>query len=153
MSDSGGVPNLAENLNFLFRYLPDPQGRPYSNNKAAEALQEAGYGGSSVYLSQLRSGARDNPSAMLIAGLANLFSVKTDYFFDPEVTRATQEEILAVTALRDRTARGIFTREAGVTREGLTRALEQMLDELRDEEKNRRDDDDPSKGPDDHGRR
>lgn len=143
MSDSGGVPKLAENLNFLFRYIPDPEGRLYNNHRAADALRDSGYGGSAVYLSQLRSGARDNPSAMVIAGLADLFDVQTDYFFNSEVTRATQDEVLAVAALRDKTARGIFTRSS-VSKEGLARTLEHALKELREEDDDQ--DVDPSGG-------
>ncbi|MFE1594181.1 helix-turn-helix domain-containing protein [Nocardia sp. NPDC058705] len=47
----------------------------------ARMLQAAGHSISAPYLSQLRSGNRDNPSPKTVAALAEYFQVTPEYFF------------------------------------------------------------------------
>lgn len=139
----GGLPDLADRLNFLFRYIPDPDGKQMSNHQAAEFLLDDNVSVSGTYISQLRSGARQNPSAVVIGGLAKLFGVRVDYFFDDTVAETTQNEVRAVTALRDKHVRGVLARSGGVTEEGFTRALQRAAQELQQDEEDHRDDDSP----------
>src|SRR3954464_13774078 len=80
-----GVAGLSPKLEHLFAVVPRPDGGRYTNETAAQALAEAGVRVSSVHLSPLRSGRRHNPSARLLAGLAELFGVPIGYFFDSAV--------------------------------------------------------------------
>ena len=72
MASGEGIPGLADKLNHLFATVPAPtkSGR-YSNDTAAEALAAYGVTVSGVHLSHLRASRRDNPSARLLAALAD----------------------------------------------------------------------------------
>lgn len=71
-----GIPGLAAKLNHLFATVPAPtKSGLYSNDSAAHALEQRGVTVSGVHISHLRSGRRDNPSARLLAALAELFGV------------------------------------------------------------------------------
>jgi len=77
------MPRLAAQLNHMFATVPRPSGRElWTNEDAAAAMTEAGVAISAVYLSQLRTGKRDNPSARHLAAIARLFAVPVEYFFD-----------------------------------------------------------------------
>ncbi|MFD3705395.1 helix-turn-helix domain-containing protein [Nocardia sp. NPDC058658] len=71
--------HFAARLNDLFDNRPDV--RQCTNRHVARMLQEAGHSISAPYLSQLRSGNRDNPSPKTVAALAEYFQVTPDYFF------------------------------------------------------------------------
>ncbi len=73
--------HFATRLNDLFDNPPSPHVRQCTNRHVARKLQEAGHRISAPYLSQLRSGNRDNPSAKTVAALAEYFQVTPDYFF------------------------------------------------------------------------
>ena len=80
--DGGGLPHLADRLNELFARVPRPgTNQPYSNDRAAEELSSAGVSVTGAYLGQLRSGKKSNPSARLIAGIAELFEAFARSFF------------------------------------------------------------------------
>ena len=82
----GSFPRLAARLNALFEDYPNPAtGKPWTNEEAAAAITAAGTPLSAPYLSQLRTGARQNPSARHMFALARLFGVPTDYFIDDEM--------------------------------------------------------------------
>ncbi|GAA3680483.1 hypothetical protein FB459_2198 [Yimella lutea] len=89
------LPDLAERVNRLFEtsLTVDPgtgRVRHHSNDDVSSALVLKGIRCSPSNLSLIRSGRRDNPTAALIAGLAEFFQVTPMYFFDPVV--ATQVE-------------------------------------------------------------
>ncbi|MFM9263451.1 helix-turn-helix domain-containing protein [Rhodococcus sp. 5A-K4] len=71
----GGREFLRDRLDELFA------DRHLTNRKVADALRVAGCQISKVYVSQLRSGARSNPSATMVSALAAYFEVPRDYFF------------------------------------------------------------------------
>lgn len=104
--DSGGISGLAGKLNHLFATVPAPtRSGLYSNDAAAQALSERGVIVSGVHLSHLRAGRRDNPSARLLAALADLFGVPIGYFFDSSVEDRVNAELEALVALKDSTLR------------------------------------------------
>lgn len=126
-----GIPDLADKLNRLFETVPGP-GRNglYSNDTAAKALGERGITVSGVHISHLRSGRRNNPSARLLAALADLFGVPIGYFFDSELEQRIADELDALTAFKDARAKGLMLRAQGLSPESMEH-LEVIMDRLR----------------------
>src|SRR3954447_13232652 len=131
MASGEGIPGLADKLNHLFATAPAPtkSGR-YSNDTAAEALAGYGVTVSGVHLSHLRSGRRDNPSARLLAALAELFGVPIGYFFDPTMEERINAELDALTALKDSRAKSLMLRAQGVSPQSMEH-LEAILERIR----------------------
>lgn len=91
-----GVPHLAERLDVLFRTVPRPgTSATWTNEAVAEALTERGVSVTAPYLSQMRTGRRFNPSAQLLAGIAEFFGVPLTYFFEEHERIADQLDSLA----------------------------------------------------------
>lgn len=129
--ETAGLPHLAERLNILFARIPRRGGtQPYSNERAAEELSTAGISVTGTYLSQLRSGKRTNPSARLLAGIAELFEVPIGYFFDADQAARVEEQLDALAAIRSSGVRGILTRTVGVSEAGIAN-LSAALDHIR----------------------
>lgn len=127
---SDGIPHLAERLNALFARVPRPGGsQPYSNDLASEALGTRGVSVTGVYLSQLRSGRRDNPSAKLLAGIAELFGVPITYFFDEEQAQRIEAQLDTLAGLRASGVQGIMARASDVS-ESNQKALAAILEEI-----------------------
>ena len=125
-----GVPGLAPKLEHLFAAVPRPDGGRYTNESAAQALGEAGIRVSSVHLSHLRSGRRNNPSARLLAGLAELFGVPIAYFFDAAIEEQVNDELSTLIALHDTRVKGLMLRAQGLNRQNFQK-LERVLDQIR----------------------
>ena len=126
-----GIPGLAEKLNHLFLTVTAPTrtGR-YSNDSAAAALAERGVTVTGTHLSHLRTGRRDNPSARLLAGLADLLGVPIGYFFDPTMADKINAELEALSALRDSEARSLVLLAHGISPKSM-RHLKGILEHLR----------------------
>ena len=131
MASGEGIPGLADKLNHLFATVPAPtrSGR-YSNDTAAEALAAYGVTVSGVHLSHLRANRRDNPSARLLAALAELFGVPISYFFDTSTEDTINAELATLTALRNDQIKHLMQRAQGVSPRGL-KHLEGILDQIR----------------------
>ena len=131
MASGEGIPGLADKLNHLFATAPAPtkSGR-YSNDTAAEALAAYGVTVSGVHLSHLRANRRDNPSARLLAALAELFGVPISYFFDTSTEDTINAELETLTALRNDQIKHLMQRAQGVSPRGL-KHLEGILDQIR----------------------
>jgi transcriptional regulator with XRE-family HTH domain len=126
-----GMPGLAAKLNHLFATVPAPtKSGLYSNDSAAHALGERGVTVSGVHISHLRSGRRDNPSARLLAALAELFGVPIGYFFDPTLEDRINSELDALTAFKDSRAKRLMLRAQGVSPESMEH-LEGLLNRIR----------------------
>ena len=132
---SQGMPGLAQKLNHLFTTVPAPtrSGR-YSNDSAAAALEELGVTVSGVHLSHLRSGRRDNPSARLLAALAELLGVSITYFFDSATEERINADLEALAAIKDRRARNLMVLAQGVSPESME-LVEAMLERIRELER------------------
>lgn len=131
MSDAdGGVPGLADRLNHLFATVPRHDGKGYfTNEQAAAALTAAGTHVSDAYIGQLRNGKRNNPSARHLAAIAELFAVPVDYFFNPEVTAAIDNDLRLLSAIRDSGVKDLALRAQGLSPEtisGLASIIEQV---------------------------
>lgn len=131
MASGEGIPGLADKLNHLFATVPGP-GRfgYYSNDTAAQALEKYGVTVSGVHLSHLRANRRDNPSARLVAALAELFGVPYSYFFDSATEDIVNANLAAVTALQNDQIKQLMERAQGVSPRGLTH-LQAILDQIR----------------------
>lgn len=111
-----GVPHLAQRLNALFARIPPPNSRQlYTNERAAKEITTAGVRVTGTHLSLMRSGKRDNPSARLLAAIADLFDVPITYFFDEDQARNIDSELAVLAGLRDADVRGILTRAADLS--------------------------------------
>ncbi|NJQ01115.1 helix-turn-helix domain-containing protein [Streptomyces zingiberis] len=131
MSETDDRPVLAVRLDQLFR-TARPKGRHWTNAEVAEELKRANpdlrVGG--VYLSQLRTGKRSNPSPDLLAALARFFGVSVAYFFDDEVAESVLGEIAAIEAMRQAGVRSVAMRAAGMKKENL-QAITAIMDQYR----------------------
>lgn len=56
-----------------------------TNLEVARGMLESGCSVSTPYLSQLRTGVRENPSLLVVNALANFFRVSPDYFYDANI--------------------------------------------------------------------
>jgi hypothetical protein len=84
-SDAGAAAEgtLAQKINHLFETVRRPDGKSYSNEEVAEAINERGEATiSGTYLWYLRRGDRDNPTKKHLEVLARFFDVSPAYFFD-----------------------------------------------------------------------
>lgn len=99
--DSGGIPDLASKLQHLFKTIPQPEGRGwYTNEVVVNELAARGVPLTIQHLSNLRNGRRDNPSARLLAAIAEVFGVPLDYFFSSDEERRVNEDLEALGQLR-----------------------------------------------------
>ena len=111
-----GIPGLADSLDYLFQTVINPKtSRLYSNDAVAAALAEKGISVTGTHISHLRTGRRDNPSARLLAGLAELFGVPLGYFFEPEVEEQIKKELQTLEALRNTDIRSVMLRAQGIS--------------------------------------
>ncbi len=72
--------SFAARLNRLFHTVYPPGRGPYLSLELVRALEARGLTLSAPYLSQLRSGRRDNPSFDTMYMIAEFFGIKSDYF-------------------------------------------------------------------------
>ncbi|MFY0409779.1 helix-turn-helix domain-containing protein [Solicola sp. PLA-1-18] len=116
----GGVPHLAERLNDLFSRVPKPgTTQPYSNDAVASELTAQGVSVTGVYISQLRNGRKDNPSARLLAAIAVFFGVPIGYFFDAAEASTVVAQLDDLGRARDARIQGLMTRAQGMSDESL----------------------------------
>ncbi|MET9608464.1 helix-turn-helix domain-containing protein [Streptomyces sp. NPDC006512] len=131
MTATDDRPLLAVRLDDLFRTVR-PKGRHWTNAEVAEELKRAdpGLKVGGVYLSQLRTGKRANPSPDLLAALARFFGVSVAYFFDDEVAESVRGELAVVEALRQSGVRAVAMRAAGMRKDNL-KAITALMDQYR----------------------
>lgn len=122
---------LGNRLDALFKSAR-PQSRSWTNADVAAELKQTSpdLKVGAVYLSQLRTGKRTNPSNELLAALANFFGVSVAYFFDEEVADSVLSELSAVEAMRQSGVRAVAMRAAGMRTENL-QAITTIMDQYR----------------------
>lgn len=76
---------FSERLSQLFEQVRRPDGKEWSALQVAKACSATGVQTSHQYISQLRSGERNNPRFVLVEALATFFSVPVSYFSDNRV--------------------------------------------------------------------
>jgi transcriptional regulator with XRE-family HTH domain len=92
--------SFAARLNRLFETVYPPGRRAHTSAEVVAALGARGISMSAPYLSQLRSGNRDNPSTAVMAALADFFGIDLAYFTDDEYSAKLDEELGALERLR-----------------------------------------------------
>ncbi|MFI5611062.1 helix-turn-helix domain-containing protein [Amycolatopsis sp. NPDC051903] len=131
MSSDDERPTLASRLDDLFR-TARPQGKHWTNAEVVAELkaESPDLKVGAVYLSQLRTGKRTNPSQELLAALAKFFGVSVAYFFDEDVAGDVQSELAALEAMRQAGVRAVAMRAAGMREENL-QAITTIMDQYR----------------------
>jgi transcriptional regulator with XRE-family HTH domain len=126
------MPRLAAQLNHLFATVPRAEGSRelWTNDEAAASMSATGVTISAAYLSQLRTGKRDNPSARHIAAIARLFGVPMEYFFDEETASKIDADLKLLVAVRDAGVQAIALRAHGLSAESLS-GVADMIDHIR----------------------
>lgn len=124
-------PALAVRLDDLFKTVR-PQGRHWTNVEVVAELKRASpdLKVGAVYLSQLRTGKRTNPSHELLAALARFFGVSPAYFFDPEHAEKVSQQLAALDELRQAGVQSLAARAVGLHPENLD-ALKIVADQMR----------------------
>ena len=93
--------SFADKLNLLFATVhPASRGTPYSNKEVAAAIREVGGSISDVYIWQLRTSRRTNPTKEHIEALADFFGVNPAYFFHEDAARRTIADLQTLDKLR-----------------------------------------------------
>ncbi|GAA0368992.1 helix-turn-helix domain-containing protein [Streptomyces blastmyceticus] len=130
-NEAGDRSTLAVRLDNLFKAVR-PQGKHWTNAEVAAELKRTNpdlrVGG--VYLSQLRTGKRTNPSGDLLAALAGFFGVSVAYFFDEKLAESVLAEIATIEAMRQVGVRAVAMRAAGMKEENL-QAITVIMDQYR----------------------
>lgn len=119
--------SLAEKLSILFETVyPPGQQRRYSDKEVAAAInaRTAARGDrttvSNVYVWQLRTGRRLNPSYEVLKALAEHFEVPAAFFFDTTESAAIERDLLALKGMRDLRVRAVAARMAEMPDESLS---------------------------------
>lgn len=84
--------SFAARLNRLFHTVYPPGRGPYFSLELIRALDARGLTLSAPYLSQLRSGRRDNPSVETMYLIAEFFGIRGDYFTGEDEAYCAQLE-------------------------------------------------------------
>lgn len=131
MNDTvGGGTSFADRLNLLFDTIrPAGRGASYSNKEVASAIRANGGSISDVYIWQLRTGRRRNPTKDHIEVLAAFFGVSPAYFFDDESARHTIADLETLDTLRRLQVEHVSLRTV-LQHKGLSVASQQVIQQL-----------------------
>ena len=126
-AEAPAVPSdsFAARLNRLFRTVYPPGRGPYMSLELVHALDARGLTLSAPYLSQLRSGRRDNPSFDTIYMIAEFFGIRSDYFTgrDAAYCARLEEELDWLDLVHNPGVRLLTTAVAGLTPRSRERLL------------------------------
>ncbi|WP_245694343.1 helix-turn-helix domain-containing protein [Streptomyces abyssalis] len=111
-----------------------PDRGPYTNQEVAALLRERGGPTlSHVYLWQLRTGRRDNPTRRHLEGLAEFFGVPVAYFFDEGTALKVSEELEIIRRIRDSGVQRVAARAAGLSPQSVEQVLA-TIEHIREKE-------------------
>ncbi|MBE1599962.1 MULTISPECIES: helix-turn-helix domain-containing protein [Streptomyces] len=119
--------SLADKLNHLFETVKNPAtGKKFTNAEVSRAIREAGEADgltvSESAISQLRSGAKPNPTVNTVEALARHFNVTPQYFFpdfDAEESEKIRASMELIAAVGDTKVRGLALRANGLSADSL----------------------------------
>lgn len=131
MAEYDERPVLAARLDKLFK-TARPGGKQWTNAEVAAELKRSSpeLKVGAVYLSQIRTGKRTNPSRELLTALAKFFGVSAGYFFDDETADSTLQELATLEAMRQSGVQAVAMRAAGLREENLE-AITAIMDQYR----------------------
>jgi len=114
--------DFASRLNDLFDNVPGPDGKPYTNDAVIKVI--AASGGPTIskgYLSELRTGKKDNPTLKHIEALADFFGVDPAYFVgDPEYADRLAAELKLLAGMKRAGVRDIALRASELSDQNLS---------------------------------
>lgn len=128
--------DLPRKLDYLISTVPAVGGGRNTLEAVARKLSDLGVPTTGPYLTMLRNGQRKNPSARLVAALAEVFGVPMDYFFDDPVReKAITDQIETLLKLREAGIKGLKLRSDGseLDRDTLLRIAELIIAKNRKE--------------------
>jgi hypothetical protein len=124
--------SLARRINHLFESVRRPDGKPYSNEEVAEAINGRGDTTiSGTYLWYLRRGDRDNPTKKHLEVLARFFDVSPAFFFDDERSRRIAVDSVPEPRPADSLAERVAVRLDGLSPRSLHTVAE-LIDRVRE---------------------
>jgi len=102
--------------------LINSSNKKITNKMLSQYLNERGVAVSVPYLSQLRSGARNNPSETLIYALADIFDVSFEAFFTPidqddYKNKSRRNDLQKINGLHNQKLRQLLVTTIGLSRE------------------------------------
>ncbi|MEV4760534.1 helix-turn-helix domain-containing protein [Micromonospora sp. NPDC049559] len=127
--DGPGGSTLADKLNLLFQTVHPAEREPYTNREVSDAIRDQGRSISDVYIWQLRTGRRTNPTKEHLEALADFFDVDPAYFFDRRRAEEIERDLLALHAMRNLKVRAVATRLSTLPEEQLD-AVGEILDRV-----------------------
>jgi transcriptional regulator with XRE-family HTH domain len=125
--------SLADRLNLLFENVHPADRGPWTNKEVAAAIRAGGGAISDVYVWQLRTGRRDNPSRQCLQELADFFDIDPAYFFDDRRADEILRDLHALRAMRRLGVRAVAARLgelAGHDPEALGEILDRVVHAL-----------------------
>jgi transcriptional regulator with XRE-family HTH domain len=129
---TGDPSSLAEKLNLLFATVqPGQRDSPYSSKEVAASIRAAGGSISDVYIWQLRTGRRTNPTKEHLEALAAFFGVSPAYFFDDDAARRTIADLETLDKLRRLNVQQVSLRTV-LQDQGLSVQSQQIIQQLVD---------------------
>ena len=118
--DGGRVTTLAAKLDHLFRTVHPPGRGELTYEEVAEGIRARGGASiSGVYVWQLRTGKRTNPTVSTLKSLAEFFGVPPAYFLDEEARARIDAQLDLLAAMRDARVSRIALRSFGLSAESL----------------------------------
>ncbi|MFI8440147.1 helix-turn-helix domain-containing protein [Streptomyces rochei] len=121
--------SFADKLNHLFQTVTNPEtGKRYTNAEVARAISV-----SESAISQLRTGAKPNPTYTTVERLAGHFHVKEQYFFsdyDAEEAEKVRASLELIEAVVDSDVRGLALRANGLSADSL-RMITDVINQAR----------------------
>ncbi|OLL69904.1 hypothetical protein Ae168Ps1_6353 [Pseudonocardia sp. Ae168_Ps1] len=130
--EEGDLGPVARYFRYLVRYVHPPDREPYTLEEISEGIRRNGGPSLSVpYLSQLRSGARPNPTHHVLEALADFFKKPVSPFFNTAEAELAGDDLALLHALRDSGVKDIALRAMSLspaTRESVSRLVQDMSD-------------------------
>ena len=108
---------FAERLNHLFDTVHPPGRKSHTNAEVAATLTKLGHSISKPYISQLRSGQRDNPSRETVDALARFFKVAPYYFFNDIYAETVDEDFKLISQINGYTLRQLTLKSFDLSEE------------------------------------
>jgi len=129
MDDS--TSGLSKKLDHLFRTVRRPDGGEYSFEEVADGIRSKGGATiTGVYVWQLRSGKRTNPTKTTLEALADFFGVSPAYFFDDDAAKRVDAQLELLSAMRDAHVSQIALRAFGLS-ENTLRSIAGIIENAR----------------------
>ncbi len=130
--DEADLGPVARYFRHLVQHVHPAERGPYSLEEISDGIRRRGGPSLSVpYLSQLRSGARPNPTHHVLEALADFFNQPVAPFFNAAEAQLAGEDLALLQALREGGVKDIALRAMDLspeTRQSVSRLIQEMSD-------------------------